>query len=166
MKAAFQKFSPGHPLLKKYLSYSVQAPYLYAESAFEIACRTDDPAVVYACMRHLLNHESDLLILLALDMIRDARLAEMDAVEILGQNPLWALPILNEDLSDTAGCLIAGLLPKIPQDETIQPKILEDWMLRALPYVEDEDTRIRYLSYLLTSGRTESFQVDDAIGPQ
>jgi len=111
VKAALERLPVGNPYLERYLRYAVRATDMYGESAFLIANKAEDPAVIFACLNHLLRHESEYLILTIADMIAKARLAETDAIDLLGEKLEWSLKTLDSLTADPiSDRLIAGLL--------------------------------------------------------
>jgi hypothetical protein len=147
--------------LRAYLLYVPQVRDVYAESAFLIARHSDNPAILSACLQRLVQQEDEKLVPFIADMISAARLSNLDAIDLLGQKPDWAMkattalppsPTTNQLLADLL-IQTRGNLLDFPQDEKLVV------ILRAFPYIRDRSLRYEFMKRLLQEGRQEAYQV-------
>jgi hypothetical protein len=145
------------PLLQRYLGHVSRDVEVYAESALMIAERSNDPAVLLACIKQLLSKREPMLILLILDLIKTARLSNRDAADLLSQDPLWALQELSSlTSSDDIDVLVAEMLPSLGQTKGLDLELLVDLMLRAIPFEKDAVILTNYLLHLMQVERKEA----------
>lgn len=160
VKAVLETYKPPDPLLARYFSFVRQGAALYSESALLIAERTDDPAIIIVCLKHLLDKENELLILLMLEMIEKARLSNRDAVVLLSQKPRWAVEKLAEQESDPqSDRLLAALLPHLSQEPDLSFEFLSKLILRSLPYEPQSSVKVKYLETLVANEYDEGIQL-------
>ena len=160
VKAIFKIYKSPNPLLARYVSLVRQGAVLYGESALLLAEKSDDPGIIHACMKSLLDREEEILILLVLDMIQAARLSNRDAVDLLSLKPRWAIEKLAAQESDPpVDRLLAALLPALSQETTLSFEFVTKLILRSLPYENQTSVKIKYLETLVANESDEGVRI-------
>lgn len=138
------------PLLRQYFSYVGKEVDVSGQSALLIAEHSDDSEVIFACLKQLLRHEDEILILLIIEMIEKARLSHRDAVELLSEKPVWTTRSLAAQLSNpVVDRLLAAFLPKIRSENNDFVDQFPKLIARAMPYETDPKIRLQYISLLM-----------------
>lgn len=160
VKAIMQRYKTSDPLLQRYFGLVRQGAALYGESALRIAERSDDPVIIHACMKQLLEREDEILILLVLDMIENARLSNKDAVELLSHKVRWAVEKLaGQQSSPQVDRLLAALLPQLCQEANLAPEFVTDLIMRSLPYENQLSIKVKYYETLVANEHEEGIRV-------
>ena len=140
------------PSLREYLSYASKVKNIPTDSAKLLLKLVDDPIAIASCITNLIKKKDEELPGIIVKMMSEARLSKRDALELLSADPAWAIEkIANLKEDAFTSSLIAGLLPKIARDEAFAgDSRISDWMVRAIPYVEDNQILFAYLRHLFT----------------
>jgi hypothetical protein len=75
----------------EYLAFTSEVKNIPTDSAKLLLERVNDPLTIANCLRHLLRKEDEELLDIIVKMMREARLSKRDAVELLSNNPIWAM---------------------------------------------------------------------------
>lgn len=158
VELVFKQYKLTEPLLRRYLSHVGRGAVVYGKSALLIAERSDDPVVIHACLKQLIEKEDEILILLLLDMIEHARLSNRDAVDILALKPRWAVEKLTAmDSTPQLDRLLAAIMPRLGQEVNLPDEIFIPLIIRVLPFENQPALREKYLETLVVNGREEGF---------
>jgi hypothetical protein len=89
-------------------------------------------------------------------MMHDSRLSRHDAVEFLSIDPKWSIErIIKCEPEPTLDALLSGLLPQVSQVAEYQNDTrVSEWMVRAIPYEEEEVIVRGYLYHLFSVGHS------------
>ena len=144
----------------EYLAFTSEVKNIPTDSAKLLLERVNDPLAIANCLRHLLRKEDEELLDIIVKMMREARLSKRDAVELLSNNLIWAMEkIAKLTPSPYTDKLIAGLLPKVAQREELNGNDrLQEWMIRALPYENDDQLILVYLENLFRDNTPFRFE--------
>ena len=172
IKTMLDKYPVHEPRVVEYLHITeLITNSLPAETARLLLERVDDPVAVYQSLRVLLQHRDNNLVSILVEMLGKARLTTRDVQGLLADNEalgpkieeslLWVLEqvalLPPGRFSDQ---LLAILLFKTAQINKIQKDArLTTWMLRALPYVEDEQVSLAYLHVLFEKDNPEAMHM-------
>jgi hypothetical protein len=155
------KYPANDPRVIEYLRITEQVPNsIPAETARLLLERVDEPVAVYQSLRVLLHHKDNSLVSIMVDMLSRARLTTRDVQALMADNESigqdkderlnWVLEqvalLLPGRISDE---LLAILLIKTAQIKKFQKDArLDGWILRAIPYEEEEQVLSVYLQVL------------------
>lgn len=162
VKAMLGKYPQGDPNLLDYLHLIKEN--VYAESAKLLLEKVNDPIVIATCIKALLKHKDEDLLVLTVAMIKQGQISADSATELLTGDPkqsLWALEIIaGLDQSVYLDNLLTAILPSFVEEETqTVPEWLEDLLLRALTVEKSRELILRYLKILVGLNRDEVWQV-------
>ncbi len=158
----FRKYGSNHSTIKVYLQNINRIKNnLPADSSKLILEKVDDPIVIKTCLSALQNKKDEELPAIIVQLMRSAKLSKRDAVDILKDNPLWALERLDAINSGPyVDTVIARLLQKLDnQFEYQDQQRLLSWMIRALPYEEEPNTIKSYLEIMFMNHKPESYLI-------
>lgn len=159
LESMLRRYPLNDPSLTEYLKYTATAKNIPSDSAKLLLRKVSDPIVIASCLKQLIQRKDGDLITSIVQMMRDSRLSRMDAIELLLKDPRWSIEkILELPLSPESDSLLSGILPKISQlvEYSEDPRVSE-WMVRAIPYEEDEDIVRAYISVLYSVKHPKRF---------
>lgn len=152
-------YSPNDPSLKEYLGYTATAKNIPLDSAKLMLNSVTDPVVVGSCLRQLIKRKDDDLITIMVQMMRETRLSKLDAADLLSSDLKWAVERIVKFQSDPViDSLLSGVLWKVYQLEEYEedPRVL-DWIIRAIPYEDEEQFIEVYLIRLFCKKHPQRF---------
>lgn len=151
----------NNPSVIDYLHYTNKVKDIPSDTAKLILKRIDDPIAIHSAVTSLLKMPDADLPRLVVKMMIDSRFSKRDAIELFEKVANWALGKLAEiESSVYSNSLIAGLLPKISQSESIGcNSVISELMLRAIPFEDDEQLVKSYLRCLFIEHHTRYFEM-------
>ena len=162
LRTILQGYNLYNPTVVEYLQYAGKIKdSIPTDSAKLLLQRVDEPTAIYSSLHHLLEKKDVELPQIVVKMMEEARFSKRDALDLFALDPEWAIGKIAELIpSSYVDSLIAGLLPKVAQSETMkcEPRAAE-WMIRAIPYEDDEQLVITYLMYLFISKHPRAYEI-------
>jgi hypothetical protein len=162
INSMLDKYPANDPRVVEYLQFTeLIQKSIPAETARLLLERVDVPVAVYQSLRVLLIHKDNNLASILVKMLGNDRLTMRDVQALLADDD----PLKNETVEDISPWmleqvallasdrvsdeLLAIMLIKTAQMEKFkEDSRLMDWIVRALPYVEDEQLLFAYLQIL------------------
>ena len=157
LKEVLLKFPAGHPTRLAYLAWAPRVKKIRDSSFKLIIQNTDNPEVVWFCLKQMFNREREDpslnlgLVELIVEMITDRRLSERDARDLLTQDPRWALnQLIDQPEVPVVGRMITRLLREAGKANAVIPADkLRRYITMALNYEDDVKLRELYFGSLL-----------------
>lgn len=161
IKSMLQAYKLHDPSLIEYLKYLEQVRNIPSDSAKLLVSLVDEPSTIARCLQILVSKEDTELPAIMEQMMSEARLSRRDALNLLSNDPVWAIEnIAMLDPGPFSDSLIAGLLPIVAhQSVNTEPSRIMDWMIRALSYEEDSQLVQTYFEYYFEYKHPRRFEL-------